>query len=295
MSRARCLVAGLVALTGALAVACKRTPPARDAEVAVRADVRAAPFDPDVVVALVAGEPIRAAELVPPGTALGDPARRAAARARYLENAIDRRLYRLEADRLGLPPGDDATRLAALHAAALVPRVTVTDDELRAELRAHPEAYPRAPRVHLRQVFVPLPAEATPATVLAETRRLRDRVARLRDTTPIAALGDDLGLLRHERTPPWGEGVLADPAVREVAVALAPGAVSPVVRGALGLHVLVCVGHEPPGLADLDEARPRLEAVVRARNTARAEAAFARELRARYPVEILDPAAVGAP
>lgn len=274
----------------AAAIACGRSDarPDRAAPPAAAGTAASAParLPPDTVVARVDGEPILAAEIEPPGTAPRD----AAARARYLDNAITRRLLRREAARLRITGADEAATFAALRAAEVDAKLTVPEDALRAELAAHPDRYPRFPRVHLRQVFVPLASDAPAATVDTAARRLRDRVARA------PAAGTDLGLLRYQLGPDaWGDGILADPALREVAAALAPGATSPVLRSARGLHVLTCLAREPAGLATFAEAADRLEPVVRARLRAAAEDSWLASLRARHRVELLDPHGRHAP
>jgi parvulin-like peptidyl-prolyl isomerase len=247
------------------------------------------------IVATVDGEPIYGAEIEPPG-APRDESALAVARERYLENAITRRLFRREAARLGLTDrlgaGDEPALFAALRAQEVADKLVVTEDELQAEFASSSARYPRRPRVHLRQLAIPLGPDATAAQVEAESRRLRDRAAAelVRapapgGAAPIDEIGVDLGWLEYQQGDEgMGDGILADPALRAVAASLAPGAASAVVRGPSGLHVLLCVAQEPGGPPTFDSARSRVEAVVRARRLAQAEADWLATLRARYNV-----------
>lgn len=238
------------------------------------------------VVATVDGEPIYGAEIEPPGPPR-DPAARAVARERYLDNEITRRLLRREAARLGITAADDTALFAAVRAQEVDARIVVTEAELEAEFLAHAQRYPRFPRVHLRQIVIALPADAAPARVETESRRLRDRAAAELAKAPLAEVGTDLGWLEYQLGEgATGDGILADAALRAVAATLTPGAVSPVVRGASGVHLLLCVAKDAGGPPTFESARARVEATVRARARSLAEEAWMRFLHERYRVEI---------
>jgi hypothetical protein len=103
----------------------------------------------------------------------------------------------------------------------------------------------------------------------------------------VDALGDDLGTLTYQLGPDGaGDGILADPGLRQAAAGLQAGQVSPVLRSAHGLHVLVCLSNEPAGPGDLAGARSRVTAVVRARKQQAALDQWMGELRERYAVRI---------
>jgi parvulin-like peptidyl-prolyl isomerase len=173
--------------------------------------------------------------------------------------------------------------------------VVVTEADLRAELAARPRDYQRPATVTLRHAFTPLAAPAPDAKAAAAARvdaarlALRDRAERARRAGKLDTFGDALGPLRYATGDrAFGDGLLADPVLRATADGLAPGAVSPVVQTADGLHVLVCVARTPAGPATFDDARAELERVVRARRYADALDRWMQHLRERWRAHVVD-------
>jgi parvulin-like peptidyl-prolyl isomerase len=275
------------------------------------------------IVATVAGEPIYGAEIEPRGNAIRDVRSLAIARQHYLDNAIATRLMRLEAARLGVeltredvdeirkqaPAPAEIARLAAqqgitehewwrlreqraLHAKLRTREVDasiqIEDDELRREFAANAWRYPRPERVKLRHVFVALPAGVSQAEYAKQSRRLRDDVAALVESKGAGEVGDDLGWLAYQLgVDGYGEQILADPGLRNVAHTLAVGEVSAVVRSAHGLHVLICTDRRGEGAANFEDVRDRVARVVRTRRERQRLAEWMQQLHTRYDVDVL--------
>jgi hypothetical protein len=277
------------------------------------------------VVARVAGEPILGEEIEPTGR-LGDPAKLADARRRYLENVINERVLRLEAERLmlRLTPRE----LAEAHAhepragemAAFLTRLgktreeyareveerrlfqklrdqevggtlTVTEEEIRAEFHAHRDRYPRFAGARLRQKFLPLGAEVPEEEARRARLRLRDEVMRqAQGKTPARMaeeFGDELGLLTYAPgANGFGDGVLAHRALREAVDRLAPGQLSPILRGPDGLHVFYVVARQEAGAGTLEDARQRIESALYQRKYQEELERWMAGLWERYEVQV---------
>lgn len=277
------------------------------------------------VVAQVAGQPILGEE-IEPGGRLGDAAKLADARRRYLENAINERVLRLEAERLmlRLTPRE----LAEAHAqdpragemAAFLTRLgktreeyareveerrlfqklrdqevggtlSVTEEEIRAEFHSHRERYPRFAGARLRRKFLPLGAEASEEEAQRARLRLRDEVMRqAQGKTPARMaeeFGDALGLLTYAPgTNGFGEGVLANQALREAVDRLTPGQLSPILRGPDGLHVFYVVARQEAGAGTLEDARQRIERALYQRKYQEELERWMAGLWERYAVQV---------
>lgn len=201
---------------------------------------------------------------------------------RYVESEL---LYR-EALALGLDRGDVVVRRRLVQKMELLAGaggepLQPTEDELRAELAAHPSRYGRPGRLALRHVFVSHDRHGDAAAEAARLRALIDA-----GSDP-AALGDPF--LRGAQLGPSSESEIAGVFGAGFAArvqALPEGQWSPPLPSSFGLHLVRVEAREPSRPAALDEVRDRVVEAVRERRREEALARAVARLRTRYGVEI---------
>jgi peptidyl-prolyl cis-trans isomerase C len=147
----------------------------------------------------------------------------------------------------------------------VAPTITVSDQEIADFFAANPGMFQAPERVRARQIFFAAGVGADQQAVdaaraRAEAARQRalageDFAALARELSegPEAERGGDLGVIDREHTVP---------PVADAAFALEPGGISEVVRTHLGLHVLEVEQKLPAEAPSLEEATPRVRALV---------------------------------
>lgn len=139
---------------------------------------------------------------------------------------------------------------AALDLQLAAEATTAVDEAaLRHRYEKRPGRYQTVERVQLREWAVPLVAAAEGPQVQAARQRLE---------------GMQKGGATAANERGWTTPADLDPALAKALAALQPGQVSGVVSTAWGLHVLQLMAREPARQLTLDEARPLLEAHLRA-------------------------------
>jgi PPIC-type PPIASE domain len=165
-----------------------------------------------------------------------------------------------------------------------------TDDELRAYLKAHPEAFVIEPRVTFEQITLDPTRRADAA---ADARRLLEQLNRAGGKADATALGDRLLLLepRYEAAP---QAEVARLFGAEFAAALPRQPVGrwvgPIASG-YGLHLVRIEGIEPGGTPALDEVRPQVEREWTNNRRQELSKALYDKLRAKYTVTVRMPEA----
>lgn len=137
-------------------------------------------------------------------------------------------------------------------------RVKVTDEDVQNYYQTHDKEFAGERELHVRHIFLPLPENASPATVeqvTAEAERVRARLLAGADFAaeavkvskgPSAAQGGDLGWLR--------KGTIQK-ALEDAAFALNLGQISPVVRVGPGVHILTVDAQRLGGAKTFEEAK----------------------------------------
>ncbi len=125
-------------------------------------------------------------------------------------------------------------------------KVKVSDQDLENYYRSHPHEFEGDEELHLRHIFLPLPAGASAAeeqkvrdaaeALLARVKKGEDfaKVAREASKGPSAASGGDLG---------WFKRGSFQKALEDAAFALQPGQISGLVRAETGFHILQVLDH----------------------------------------------------
>ena len=145
--------------------------------------------------------------------------------------------------------------------------VKVTDKEVGEFYAKKPELFKRAGQIHLNQILItpkngPKSDEATwkAAEDTAKKARARilagekfDAVARDMSQSPDAAKGGDMGMLAAEQLPPF---------FVNMAKAMKPGDVSEPFRSPYGVHVIRLVETAESKDVTLEEAKPRIRAML---------------------------------
>jgi len=258
---------------------------------------------------------------LPDGTSAPAPDQLATLRRTVLQAQLDRLLFVQEAARRGLdvPAEDVAKRLERMRAdwppqefeallsqrhqtldelraelrAQLVqerlfhelvyPRVAVTEEEMRAELDAHPALLQDPEQVHAAQIVVKELDQAKEIRArLREGAKFAD-LARERSLSADAKDGGDLG---------WFPRGVMPPEFDAVAFSLGPGQISEVVSTDYGFHIFKLLERRPARKRDLAGVRGEVERRLLRAKQEQAQTEFVTQLRSRADIRINEPLVV---
>jgi peptidyl-prolyl cis-trans isomerase C len=185
------------------------------------------------------------------GAPLGPEVRRS-----LLDSFLEQRVLVLEARARGLltGPGTAAEEQRAVQKLLqeAMPEVRVTDEEVAAYFREHPEEFQLDEEITLRQILVPTMNEARDVQRrLIKEPKSFETLARGVSRSPEAPSGGLMGTFTRGQLPPELE---------KAAFALAPGATSEIIGTSLGYHILRVEARQPARSAGLEEAQSRIRA-----------------------------------
>ncbi len=207
---------------------------------------------------------------------------------------VEQRLRRMRAD---WPPDEFEALLAQRHqtldelraelGAQLVqerlfhelvyPRVAVTEEEIRAELDAHPDLLQEPEQVHAAQIVVKELDQAKEIrSKLRDGAKFAD-LARERSLSADAKEGGDLGWFRRGVMPPQFD---------TVAFSLGPGQISEVVTSDYGFHVFKVLERRPARKRDLSSVRGEVERRLLQAKQEQAQTEFVGQLRSKADVRV---------
>ena len=255
---------------------------------------------------------------LPDGSSAPTPDQLTALRRTVLQARVDRLLFVQEATRRGLEiaPADVEQRLQRMRAdwppeefeallaqrgqtldelraelrAQLVqerlfhelvyPRVAVTEEEIRAEMDAHPEQLQEPEQVHAAQIVVKELDQAKEIRArLREGAKFAD-LARERSLSADAKDGGDLGWFPRGVMPPQFDAV---------AFSLGPGQISDVVATDYGFHIFKLIERRPARKKDLAAVRAETERRLLRAKQEQAQTEFVTQLRSRADIRINEP------
>jgi parvulin-like peptidyl-prolyl isomerase len=232
-----------------------------------------------------------------------------------LSRLIERRLLKLEADRLGVRVSTTAVARELLAVQSRVPdaqfRKTLvdtfqTEDDLRAvieerlavgklmgqeshkgvvvqdeEIKKAWELMPvteriRPARVHAAQIVVPTEEEGEAVIKALLARQDFAMLARKHSVGPEAVRGGDLG---------WFEMGVMPRVFDDVCFTLKPGEVSTLTPSGYGFHVFKVIDFEPARELSFEEAKDRLHAKLLQEKLQVAETGYVHRLREKYRIE----------
>ena len=200
-------------------------------------------------------------------------------RQALLEPWLEERVQVLEARQRGLlKPGasPDEERRAVERLLAECSRVKVSDDEVAAYYREHPEDFHRPETLALRQILVPTSNEARDVRRRLEKEpRSFESIAREQSKGPEAETGGLMGTFARGQLPKELEAA---------AFALPPGGLSAIVETSLGFHVLRAEERQAAREETLEEAAPRIRARLEGQKAERNVRQFVSDLMAKAKV-----------
>jgi peptidyl-prolyl cis-trans isomerase SurA len=164
-------------------------------------------------------------------------------------------------------------------------RVKVTEEDLQNYYKTHPSAFGGQEELHVRLLFLPLAADADPATVRAAEARADRLVQRLAAGEDFTALvkevsggqDGDLGWLSRGHIQQQLEAAF---------VGLADGQVSKVVRASTGLHLFKVEGRRATGGRTFEAAKDEIRDTLVQEQTASYREQFLAELRKDAVIEL---------
>jgi peptidyl-prolyl cis-trans isomerase C len=200
-------------------------------------------------------------------------------RRALLEPWLEERVQVLEARQRGLlKPGasSDEERRAVERLLAECSHVGVTDEEVAAYYREHPDEFLRPETVALRQILVVTSNEARDVRRrLVKEPRSFEGIARERSKGPEGATGGLMGTFARGQLPPELEAA---------AFALPKGGLSDIVESTLGFHVLKVEERQAAREETLAEASPRIRASLEHQKAERNVQQFVSDLMAKAKV-----------
>jgi peptidyl-prolyl cis-trans isomerase SurA len=140
-------------------------------------------------------------------------------------------------------------------------KVKLTDEDLKAYYQSHPKEFAGETEIHVRHIFLPLPADAPEAEVARVTtdgqkvlQRLRTgedfaAVAKEVSKAPTATEGGDLGWLKRGSI---------QKSLEDAAFALKDGQLSGLVRAGPGLHILRVEERRLGGAKSFEQAKEEI-------------------------------------
>lgn len=157
------------------------------------------------------------------------------------------------------------------------PRVAVTEEEIRAELDAHPELLQEPEQVHAAQIVVKELDQAKEIRAkLREGAKFAD-LARERSLSADAKDGGDLGWFPRGVMPPQFDAV---------AFSLGPGQISDVVTTDYGFHIFKLIERRPARKKDLASVRAEVERQLLRAKQEQAQTDFVTQLRSKADIRI---------
>ena len=232
---------------------------------------RRPPEDPSAApVAWVNGQVLTRAEFerelarsleLPDGSTAPTPDQLGALRRTVLQAGLDRLLFVQE----------------KLFHELVYPRVAVTEEEIRAELDAHPELLQEPEQVHAAQIVVKELDQAKEIRAkLREGAKFAD-LARERSLSADAKDGGDLGWFPRGVMPPQFDAV---------AFSLGTGQISDVVTTDYGFHIFKLIERRPARKKDLASVRAEVERQLLRAKQEQAQTDFVTQLRSKADIRI---------
>ena len=200
-------------------------------------------------------------------------------RQALLEPWLEERVQVLEARQRGLlesgaSPDEERRAVERLLAECL--RVTVSDDQIAAYYREHPDEFHRPETVALRQILVATSNEARDVRRRLEKEpRGFESIAREQSKGPEGEAGGLMGIFARGQLPEDLEAA---------AFALPKGGLSAIVETHLGFHILRAEEREAAREETLEEATPRIRARLEGQAAERNVRQFVSELMAKAKV-----------
>ena len=160
------------------------------------------------------------------------------------------------------------------------PRVAVTEEQIRADVEAHPERSQEPEQVHAAQIVVKELDQAKEIRAQLRNGAKFADLARERSLSADAKDGGDLGWFRR--------GVMPE-AFDQVAFSLGAGQISEVVPTDYGFHIFKVLEKRPARKKDLAQVRAEVEQRLLRAKQEQAQTDFVAQLRSRASIRINEP------
>jgi peptidyl-prolyl cis-trans isomerase SurA len=203
-----------------------------------------------------------------------------------LDRALDEQGLDRQAFRRQLRRDIEAFRILEMKVKT---RIKVTDEDLKSWYQSHPKEFAGDERVHVRHIFLPVPASASAAEEAAARAQADQVLERLKagedfaavakqvSKGPSAAEGGELGFVKR--------GAI-QPELEKAAFALQAGQVSPLVRTRSGYHILKVEERKSSGTLPFDEVKDAIRDRLASERVEIQRAQYLAELRKDAVVEV---------
>lgn len=164
-----------------------------------------------------------------------------------------------------------------LAARAVLPSITVRDEELKAYYQSHLAEFTAPEQVHARQIVCAMENEALTALTEVLTGKPFEQVAQAYSIAAEASRGGDLGF--------FARGEL-QPEVEAAAFMLGVGEVSTLIKSDFGYHIIQVLDRRPATILTFDQARSTIFRELRQARAEQAWPAYLAGLKAKAVIEI---------
>jgi peptidyl-prolyl cis-trans isomerase C len=147
----------------------------------------------------------------------------------------------------------------------IVPEIQISEEAVRRFYDQNLESMRQPERVKMRHILIQVPAGASEEDRALARRRAEEVLARAKAGEDFAALArehSDDGTREQGGELPWIQRGQTLPAFEQAAFALESGGLSDVVETPLGFHILQSGGRQPARVAEFDEVKERILAVL---------------------------------
>jgi peptidylprolyl isomerase len=166
-----------------------------------------------------------------------------------------------------------------------------SEAEIQAAYDANKSRFLTPRQYHLAQIFLPVPADATPRAEQDIQKKLRDLraqaakspasfadLARVNSQDPATAgLGGELGWVREDQLVPQ---------IRTAVAGLPDGALSDLIRLPDGWHLVRLLGTRPASVPPLADVRDQLVRVMRQQRASQNAQKYLHDMQVQQPVEL---------
>lgn len=157
-------------------------------------------------------------------------------------------------------------------------KATVSDREVTAYYKEHPQEFRTEERVHVRHIVTDTPEKAK---VLHDRLLKGENFAKLainHSLSPDRSNGGDLGTFTRGTHPKEFD---------DICFSLKPGGVSPVVKSSYGYHIFKLLDKSRPSQIPLEEVSPRIKASLLKKRAQTVRAAWLEEIKQGAQIQVL--------
>lgn len=209
------------------------------------------------------------------------------------DEAFDAALRRSGMDQARLVAETRKTLMVERLVDQLIAGTQVTQEAVRRFYDEHPDEFRHGEQVHVRELVIPVPAQASSAERDQARQTAADVRAQLGRGAEFAPFAARYGVDPASSAAGGDRGFVGRTALRPevapVAFSLSPGKLSEVIEAGDGFHIVQVVARRPAGVVPFERARRTIEQALRESERRQRQDAYLAELRQQARIERATP------